>query len=90
MGRSDVRPDLPRLHWRLGARLQRLPVARERRLRGACGRSEGYTWHRTYGAWLRGWLGRHLENGPLGLANVVPEEHQDWSAGRPEGVSIRN
>lgn len=52
MGRSDVQPDLPRLHPRLGDRLQRLPVARKRRLRGACARSEGYTWHRTYGAWL--------------------------------------
>ena len=69
MGRSDVRPDLPRLHPRLGDRLQRLPVARKRRLRGACARSEGYTGHRTYGAWLRGWLGRHLGNGPLGLAS---------------------
>lgn len=57
MGRSGVRSDLPRLYPRRGARLQRLPVARKRRLGGACARSEVYTWHRAYGAWLRAWPG---------------------------------
>lgn len=57
LGRSGVRSDLPGFLPKLGALLQRLPVARKRRLRGACARSEGYTWYRAYGAWLRGWPG---------------------------------